>query len=212
MQLSENLILFQFSPLNIDRFVSLLKACNHEKRTMIIDSYAVHVLDCISKERKPDGKGRAKIQSWSDRLFKIYFSSAHKNVPNYLQKQFSQNELLDNSDLKKSVMLVRASMMNEKKFKSLNIQNTKLIYSQYSGYRETQESQKDFEKFLDSKNVTIKNIHTSGHIVFNDLKLLLEKMKPNLYCPIHSASRNTAYEIYPANKIKIVDNFIPFSI
>jgi ribonuclease J len=200
LQESTNPVLIQFSPLNLDRFVSTIKACVKAQRTFIIDSYAAHFLNEISKNINPNEKGRAKVPSWKNKIFKLYSSNATKNIDDEdLKSRIFRNSIKEGFNLKNCVMLVRSSMMKERLFQSFDLTNSCFIYSQYSGYREMHESQKKFEDHLKKKGVSLTdndNIHTSGHIDIKSMKELLEVMKPKLLIPIHSANRESIKDIY----------------
>ncbi len=209
MKESKNPILIQFSPLNLDRFVSVIRACIKAKYTFIIDPYAAHFLEEIRATGEIAKEGAVKIHSWEDKIFKIYPSNAKKNIHDVeLRERILRNSIHKNSSFEKCIMLVRASMMKEEIFQNLNLNGASFIYSQYSGYREMHDSQKNFENYLREKGVIFTNednIHTSGHIDRRSTKELIKIMNPEILIPIHTENGSSFKDIYEG-RVEILEN------
>lgn len=150
---------------NIDRIVSVYKACNRSRRTLWIDAVQAKILNNL---------GGA-----------IPHPRSHKNIAvfdkNMMQKL--------GENLTPLTVLVRASMANDcvnlmqKRGKAL------LVYSMWSGYLKGEHAKEDIVKFIDKAKIAkadIKTLHISGHASNSDIKLLIEKVKPKDVVYVHN--------------------------
>jgi len=191
---TKGLALAQTSAQNIDRIVSIFRACKQTGRTMVIDLYAATVLEATGNLRLPqsswDGvalflpksqRVKVKKEGWFDQLKqhssrRIYMWQIRKEPGKYVLL-FRPLHL---SDLESSDCLAGASY----------------VYSQWEGYWE----KKDFDEvksLLAHYKIKEHHIHTSGHASPNDLQKFAKALNPGKVVPIHSFLPEKYQDIFP---------------
>jgi ribonuclease J len=180
---AQGLTLFHTSSQNIDRIVTLYRACLKADKSLIIDLYTASILaaTCNSHIPQSDWRGthlylphkqaiQVKQNAWFD-LLKQH--SAHRIYPEQL-KQMAAN----------AVMLFRPLMMTDLD-KADCLAQASFIYSQWDGYLE-QGTYASTEAWLKHHGIEMQHIHTSGHASPKDLKRFAEALNPRVLVPIHS--------------------------
>lgn len=177
------LALVAASAQNIDRMVSLYRACKQTGRTLLIDLYAAEVLRATGNPRIPQS-------DWAH--VALY-------VPNYQRVQIKRSgrfDLLDGhkaqrvfaEDLPvlapKAAMLFRPAMLNDLD-RAGCLTGAEAIWSQWDGYL----ARPNGEKLLASlaeRGIPLSHAHTSGHASIVDLKRLAKAVAPKALVPIHT--------------------------
>ena len=174
---------------NIDRLVSVFKACRIAKKKLVIDVYTAWVLDVIKYEcsRIPD-------MTWSD--IKVYnHPSQLESIKLIATKEFIENVKKNNIGNKifshpaDYVYFVRCP--NEKLIDALrNKGKINIIYSQWEGYlkEEYKTYCTDYLNILkNDSDIIFNTIHTSGHAIVADLMNVAKAMQPKKIVPIHTS-------------------------
>lgn len=168
---------------NIDRLVTLYKACRKSGKKLVIDMYTANILRSIGNPRLPQ-------PGWRDlfvflpqfqrriikerKLFTLAKSFAHCRIfPERLRKMGGD-----------AVMLFRPSMARDIE-QAECIGNAVLIYSLWPGYLREKRLQW-FLEWLESNRIPLEHCHTSGHASVGDLKRFASAMKPKRLVPIHT--------------------------
>lgn len=174
---------------NIDRIVSIYRACKRTNKVMAIDFYTATVLKVLS--------AYASIPFPSSnfpevRVYYPYFLSRRiSNEGNveilyqFKDYKITKGEIDENYD--KIVMLVRPSVQKDLE-KLIKLDNGNFIYSQWEGYRSRDSKTSEFIKYLTSKGMKDISLHTSGHADINTLKKYVNSMKPKCLIPIHTGN------------------------
>ena len=149
---------------NIDRIVSVYKACNRSKRKLWVDLEQAKILNDIGGSI-PHPRSHKNISVFDKSMKKLYDSSAPLTV------------------------LVRASMADccAELMKARG--NSVLIYSMWSGYLKGEHAKEDIVKFTEkakTANADIKTLHISGHASNSEIKRLIEKVKPENVVYVHN--------------------------
>ena len=182
-RLTEGLALVAASAQNIDRMVSLYRACKRSGRTLLIDLYAAEILRATGNSRIPQS-------DWPQ--VALY-------VPQYQRVQIKRNERFDlleahktqrifAEDLpaiaSKAAMLFRPAMLADLD-RAACLTGAAAIWSQWDGYlkRPTGEA---LLASLAERNIPLKHAHTSGHASIGDLKRLAKAVAPKMLVPIHT--------------------------
>ena len=190
---TKGLTLVHTSSQNIDRIVSIFRACKRTGKTLIIDLYTAVILEATGNKKIPQSDW-PKIALYIPQSQRVQIKN---NQWFDLLKKHSKNRVfLDN--LKeistKYVLLFRPlHMRNLEKAKLLN--EAVYVYSQWEGYRE-RNTYADLRKWLAKYNIPDVNIHTSGHASIDDLKRFAEAMKPSKIVPIHTFMPEKYSEIF----------------
>lgn len=177
------MVLVMASAQNIDRMVTLYRACKRSGRTLILDLYAAEILRATGNDNIPQS----------------HWPQIAVHVPHYQRVRIKQQERFDLLEphkanrifpeaLKplapKAVMLFRHAMLRDLDQADC-LQDTSAIWSQWDGYL-TQESGLKLSHALASRSIPLTHIHTSGHASIGDLKRLAEAIAPKMLVPIHT--------------------------
>lgn len=168
---------------NIDRLVTIYKACRKSGRQFIIDMYTASILRAIDNPNLPQ-------PGWSN--LRVFLPRSQKQVIRSRKlfafaKSFSSHRIYP-EQLKgiagSSVMLFRPSMVKDLE-EAECLQGAILMYSLWPGYFE-EERLSWFKDWLASSGIQMERCHTSGHASITDLKRLAEALKPGVLVPVHT--------------------------
>jgi ribonuclease J len=180
---TSGLVMMHTSAQNIDRIVSLYRACKKTGRTMVVDLYAAAILEATGSDSIPKS-------SWPG--VALYVPESQRR----LIKRNEWFELLDkhkknrifadrlHQDPSKYVMLFRPLLMQDLD-RAECLEGAGFIYSQWEGYLE-KGSYTEMEEWLKRLGIEMVHIHTSGHASPVDLKRFAEALAPKTLVPIHS--------------------------
>lgn len=206
-------VLLQFSPANIDRLVSFVRATIQAGRTLVIDPYTASLLRTIAPSRSGGKRrlGTVGLPPWHSNRFRILPLDQMRKAPVTIREHPRISErLIEPAEFNKNpamyFVLVRPGMTRSQDFASLNFESGTTIYSMWSGYRR-EAGQKEFEVWLREKGASrIEEVHSSGHILTQDSRDLLEKAAPKILVPIHTQDPAAFSDMYPAGQIRIMCN------
>lgn len=194
-----NNITFIFvSSQNIDRLVSIYKACLKTGSIFVIDIYTAFVLDKLRKVSK-------NIPQFNWKNIRVKFLQAYANAlaeAGYRDLLFVYNKRkIDifeiNRNKNKILMLGRDNSAFKSILKNIDeVTGATLIYSMWEGYLTEQ-----FSQYCKEKGISIEQIHTSGHATAEDLKLFSNALKPKVLIPIHTFDANRYPSLFKNVKI-----------
>lgn len=201
----EKLNLVYSSGQNIDRIVSVYRACLKAGKTMVVDVYVASILKSLSTY------ARIPFPSDNFKNLKVFFPYyLSKRLSNqgmekilYQFKQFMVKKEEISVNPEKYVMLVRPSMKKDLEYIN-GIDSGNLIYSMWEGYLKKKTTE-DFINYLNSRNFSLHHIHTSGHADLNTLKKMVEVLNPKHIVPIHTLSPDEYHKIFSAPVVELRD-------
>jgi ribonuclease J len=180
---TEGIVLVHTSAQNIDRIVSIFRACKKSGRRLVIDLYAAAILEATGNPRVPQSdwpevalyipqaqRIQIKNNAWFDLLKR---HSAHRIFIENL-KDISRKSVLLFRPVHRAD-LTRADCLAEAVY----------VYSQWEGYWE-RESFDGLRSWLQEHKISDQHIHTSGHASIADLKKLVSALSPGKVVPIHT--------------------------
>ena len=171
---------------NIDRLVTIFKACIRAKRQFIVDMYTAEMLRATGNERLPQA-------SW-DRI-RVFLPASQK-------WRIIQNEAFDISDTykpyriypealaevaPKSVMLFRPSMVRDLE-RANCLDNGCVVNSVWAGYLE-KEQNRWFVDWMKQRELPLHFCHTSGHASVPDLRRMRDAFSDAVAVPVHLTDR-----------------------
>jgi len=180
---AKGMVLVWTSAQNIDRLVTLFKACKKSGRKLILDMYTAEILRVTENPRLPQGWWKdikvflpesQKRQIKSQRLFQI--TKPYRNSRIYPEQLAAEAP--------RSVMLFRPSMRRDLE-KVECLQDATLIYSLWPGYLK-QGREQPFLEWLKKHDIPLIHCHTSGHASPQDLQRFAKAIAPKMLVPIHS--------------------------
>ena len=168
---------------NIDRIVTIYRACRKSGRQFIIDMYTASILQAIGNSNLPQ-------PGWPD--LRVFLPRSQKQVIRTRElfafaKSFAAHRVYPEQlkDLaSSSVLLFRPSMVRDIEAAGC-LDGSGLIYSLWPGYLE-EERLGWFKKWLRQKGIRMEHCHTSGHASITDLKRLAEALRPEMLVPVHT--------------------------
>lgn len=189
--------LVEVSVQNIDRFVTIYKACLKTKKTFVIDPYSCYILELY-------GKNSEKIPQFDWNNIRVYRANnsitrnldANGLLDKYMTKEISIDEIqkYPQKFVIKGNFVINNLCLNKFKKEELNI-----IFSMWRGYL-------DKPSYLDSYKDIITCIHTSGHSTVEDLQKFVEDIKPKAIIPIHTECKEKYKKLFNSSIIEIEDN------
>lgn len=186
---------------NIDRLVSIYRACKRTGKTLAVDFYVANVLKDLSDfgAIPYPSKNFPEIKVFFPyRLSKMISSKGEEKLLYRFKNYKITKEQID-EQYDKTVMIVRPSMLKDLGyFKKLK--NGTFIYSMWDGCKKEKVT-KEFIDFLIDKGVTEKTIHTSGHADQNALIKMVDILKPKNLVPIHTFEGNQYKKIFSGTKV-----------
>jgi len=180
---SAGLSLVHTSAQNIDRIVTIFRACKKTGKTLVIDLYTSVLLKATGNKHIPQSDW-PEIALYVPQLQRIQIKN---NKWFDLLKTHSKNRIyIENiqaiSD--QSVLLFRPLHMRDLEKENL-LKDAVYIYSMWEGYWE-QDSNLYLREWLVKHNIQKQSIHTSGHASPSDLKRFAEALAPSRIVPIHT--------------------------
>jgi ribonuclease J len=188
---------------NIDRVVSLYRACKRTGRTLVLDLYALEVLAATGNTNIP-------APGWPN--LAVY-------VPEYQRRHIKRTERFDIVERYKpyriyrhklgemasrAVMLFRPAMLPDIDLMPAAWTDARIIWSQWEGYLPSDANQA-FQAALAARGVPLEVVHTSGHASILDLKRLADAMAPNALVPVHTFSGDRFAELFGKNVSRRMD-------
>lgn len=178
---------------NIDRLVTVMRACIKTGRQFIIDMYTAHVLRATGNERLPQaGWDHIKVFLPSAQRQQIIRRSEFDLANSYRPWRIFPEQLAQAATT--SVMLFRPSMINDIERASCLI-GSRLIYSLWSGYLKDPKT-KTFLEWLHRHGIPLNECHTSGHAAVQDLVTLRNAFPNAPVVPIHTINADRFDELF----------------
>lgn len=188
---------------NIDRVVSLYRACKRTGRTLLLDLYAMEVL-------RATGNPHIPAADWPN--LAIY-------VPEYQRRHILRTKRFDIVDrykpnrvyreamdtfLTRSVMLFRPAMLADIDLMPHAWKGARMIWSQWDGYL-TSPANEAFRAELAARAVPLEVVHTSGHASIGDLQRLARAMEPDALVPVHTFGGDRFTKLFGSHVIRRQD-------
>lgn len=168
---------------NIDRLVTLYKACRKAGRKFIIDVYTAHILQATGNERIPQAGWRdiriylpfgQKMRILKDRSFELV---EHLKPYRIYPEQFP-------AVANNAVMLFRPSMMRDlDRIDGLRI--GQMIHSMWLGYLKDDQT-KPLLDWCKAKQIPMEYCHTSGHATAEVIARMTQAIDASQVVPVHT--------------------------
>ncbi len=171
---------------NIDRLVSIYRACKRTGKILAIDFYIANILmDMAEFASLPyPSKMFSEIKVFYPSRLARNIKEEDKQKLMYRFKSFKITRGEIDEQHKDVVMIVRPSMQNELELMT-NLNGGMFTYSLWSGYKEDGKT-KQFLDYLKERGMHQQTIHTSGHADRKALKQMVDILKPKNLVPIHT--------------------------
>lgn len=182
---------------NIDRIVTLYRACKRTGRTLVLDLYALEVLRATENPNIP-------AAGWPN--LAVY-------VPQYQRRHIARTKRFDllapckphriypdglATIAPRAVMLFRPAMLPDIDALGAGVwADARAFWSQWDGYlKDEAGSGAKLRSDLAARGVELEMLHTSGHASIADLKRLVEALRPNSLVPVHTFAGERYAELF----------------
>lgn len=182
-----------WSAQNIDRTVSIYRACKRAGRTLVLDLYTIDVLERLSALRDSVPRlGWPLIRPViTAGMRRMYADPKRMNAPGFVERIANSANALGAAKLAAlpdSVVMLRPSLWKDFRRKGLEIgAQDAWVFSMWQGCLANAEYQ-DIRQVFETHGAACTSIHTSGHASPEDLLTFAERVKPRYLVPIHSAN------------------------
>lgn len=186
-QATPGLAMVHASAQNVDRIVTLYRACKQAGRTLVIDLYTAAILEATGNENIPQSSWpgvalftpqRQRRQIVRLKAFDLLQRHAlHRIYPEDLHQMASR-----------VVLLFRPVHMEDLDAAGV-LDGASFIYSQWLGYLQ-EESSQHWLNWLQAKGIKMRYVHTSGHASPSDLQRFAKAISAARLVPIHSFARD----------------------
>jgi len=178
---------------NIDRLVTVWKACVRSGRKLILDMYAAHILKSTDNPRLPQA-------NWTD--IRVFLPSTQRSrivsdKQFAVSREYRDSRIYENNlaaVASDSVMLFRPSMCRDLE-RAGCLSGARVICSIWSGLLK-QERQQWFLDWLTRHGVPLDHCHTSGHAAVEDLQRLRNAFAGTPVVPVHTEHPDRFEELF----------------
>ncbi|MEW6078311.1 MAG: MBL fold metallo-hydrolase [Thermodesulfobacteriota bacterium] len=204
---SNRLVLLFCAAQNVDRIVTACRAAQATGRSLVIDYYTAYILFLLKEESK-----NIPQYFWDD-IRLLYFhghgnalaDAGHFGFLKALKKRDARifpDELKANPE--KFFVLARANRRLAELTDGLDPARIQCIWSMWTGYLSDPDS--IFTSFCQKKNITYKQIHTSGHATIADLGRLVTAVNPGILIPIHTFFPDDYTQFIDPARVKVLND------
>ena len=178
---------------NIDRIVTIFKACQQSGRQFIIDMYTAEILRATGNPRLPQAEWNGiKVFLPDTQRWRIKKENAFDISDSYKPYRIHWHQLAKATA--KSVMLFRPSMVRDME-RANCLAGGSLVNSVWAGYLEDEKHQW-FVDWLEERGLQVHACHTSGHASVTDLKRMRNAFPAAVAVPVHLSDRKRFGELF----------------
>jgi ribonuclease J len=177
---------------NIDRIVSIYRACLRTKRVFVIDPYTALVLHRLKKISP-----HIPQFDWGENM-RIFFvpnsytskMAGNRSLFRFKSAKITYDQILDI----RSRLVIKDSYGTRQTFSQKgHLGETTLIYSMWGGYFP------DVKLFWEQNDVPVLHVHCSGHAYIDDLQDFVKAIRPEFIVPIHTFFPERYPELFGKN-------------
>lgn len=184
-------VFITWSAQNIDRTVTIYRACKKAERTLVLDLYTIDVMERLSALRDTLPRlGWPQVRAVITSSMKwMYESPDRMNAPAFVERVAISGHAMGAAklaEMRDAVVMLRSSLLRD--FGKKGVEPTAddaWVFSMWSGYLKTPEYQQVRAAF-EAAGATFAQIHTSGHASRDDLEEFARSIAPRRLVPIHS--------------------------
>lgn len=184
-------VFITWSAQNIDRTVTIYRACKRSGRRLALDLYTLDVLDRLSTvyDSLPRLGWPKVIGVISASMKRLYENPARMNRPEFVEQCATSGKAVGAAklqDMHDAVLMLRPSLLKDYTNKGMTItKDDSWAFSMWSGYLKKPEYE-DIRRRFREAGATFEQIHTSGHASASDLEQFAARIAPSHLVPIHS--------------------------
>jgi ribonuclease J len=181
---TKNIVLANFSNVDVDRIRTFYQVAKENDRTLAISLKQAFVLNQLSSDPKLD-----LPRVYSDENT-VVFRKAKKRYYDWEEEVMSRATTIDSAELRKEQgkFVVAFSTPDFKELVDIRPDpGSVFVLSMSEPFNEEQEFEFErLQNWLDHFGLPMYHVHCSGHIMPSELKRSIEKVKPRRLFPIHT--------------------------
>jgi ribonuclease J len=180
-----------WSAQNIDRTVTIYRACKRAGRTLVLDLYTIDVLERLSAQYDTLPQlGLPFVKAVVTQSMKrLYEDPKRINAPEFVRRVATSGKAMGGArlgEVREAVIMLRPSLLSDFFGKGMELRSADAwLFSMWSEYLKTPEYQQVRAAF-DAAGARFASLHTSGHACRNDLVEFAQSIAPRHMVPIHS--------------------------
>ena len=191
---------------NIDRLVTIFRACIRSGKLLVIDFYIATILKQLSKYAKlpfPSSEFK-EIRVMFPYLMSNKFKRENNLKVLFQFKNYKIRKEEISSSTNKLVMIVRPSMKKDLE-RIKNLDGGNLIYSLWDGYINKEYTKTFIDYLVNDRGFKLIKIHSSGHADPETLKEFVKIVNPKSLIPIHTVAADMFNKLFPVNITQLKD-------
>jgi len=193
-QATEGMVLAMFSPQNIDRLVTMYRACVRSGRDLVIDLYTASISAATGLDTIPGAAwDRVRVYLPRSQRARIIRDRAFERTEAVKPHRIYAEELIARRG--ELVMMFRGSMSREVE-EMRCLEGAHAVWSMWPGYL-GEPSGERLRGWLDRLGITMDIHHASGHAFIPDLQRLVRALAPDRVVPIHSFAGDRFENFFP---------------
>ncbi|MCR4316469.1 MAG: MBL fold metallo-hydrolase [Planctomycetes bacterium] len=185
-------VFISWSAQNIDRTVTIYRACKRSGRNLVLDVYSIDILEQLNEFYKtlPNLDCSNLDVVITSKMKWLYENEMRINKPDFIKYVAKSKSAFSAKKLgvkhSHDVIMLRDSLMQDFERAGLVLTNDDAwIFSMWSGYLKQPALQSIKDKF-DSAGAMFEQIHTSGHASLDELQKFASSIDARFLVPIHS--------------------------
>ncbi len=180
----DSLALASFSPQHVDRLVAFIRVAKKTGRTFVADVYTAFIMHLLRSEiplPQPEPSGLVRVYVPRALQNSTHHRGRTAQIERFRDAEIKMSEIQESPE--KFLMVFRASMLED--FAGEFPTGTACLYSRWSGYLNQPEWQTGQQKLASAKG-TLHEVHTSGHILSDDIVRFVREVNPKMIIPVHT--------------------------
>ncbi len=178
---------------NIDRIVTVFKACRRAGRQFIIDMYTAEILRATGNDRLPQAEWTGiKVFLPTSQKWRIKRERAFDVSNHYKPYRIYSSQLA--AAAPQSVMLFRPSMVRDLESAEC-LAGAAVVCSVWAGYLDDPRQQ-PFVEWMRARDIRLDACHTSGHAAVADLRRLRDAFADAVSVPVHLTDRERFSKLF----------------
>lgn len=190
-------VFVSWSAQNIDRTVTIYRACRQTRRTLVVDLYTAEVLTILADHAQLPQPGwknlKVVITSAFARLYRM--KGRGDFVDRMAENGIPARALAESPG--RWVAMVRRSLIRDYQRGNVNLTSDDVwLWSMWGGYLAGEDGQ-SVQAWFEAGGARHCHIHTSGHASASDLQAFAAAMQPAVLVPIHGVAWDENLKGFP---------------
>jgi len=197
-------VFVSWSAQNVDRTVTLYRACVRSGRTLVVDLYTAQVLELLVDAGRLPRPGLKNLKVVITRAFARLYRGKGEEAFVARMADFGISASALTKDHGRWVVMIRPSLVRDFAQKGVSpTVDDSWSFSQWIGYLAQSDGQR-LKAWFDEAGAIPTHLHTSGHASAHDLKAFAAAMGAKRLVPIHGVSWDVANDGF-SNIVRLQD-------